>query len=172
MPPLSSIDLATAGALGFAGEQRTGERVAPVEFGYTNVARYTDYGTRDMTLRPDAGRYECGTLNTVGCYGLHAAIEFLLEVEIENIAPAVQALGDQIAEGVRRKGYEVLGTRTPENGAGVVSFRREGLDSGAIVARLREHSIVAAARAGWVRASPHFYITPEEIEKMIALLPQ
>lgn len=147
------------------------EQVEPVEFGWTNVVGYDDYGRRDMTLRPDAGRYECGTLNTVGCYGLHAAIEFLLEVGIENIAPVVQALGDQIAEGVRRKGYEVLGTRTPANGAGVVSFRREGLDSGAIVAKLREHSIIAAARAGWVRASPHFYITPEEIEKMIALLP-
>ena len=147
------------------------ERVEPVEFGWTNVVGYDDYGRRDMTLRPDAGRYECGTLNTVGCYGLRAAIEFLLEVGVENIAPVVQALGDQIAEGVGRKGYEVLGTRTPENGAGVVSFRREGLDSGAIVAKLREHSIIAAARAGRVRASPHFYITPEEIEKMIALLP-
>ena len=25
---------------------------------------------RDMTLRADAGRYECGTLNTIGCFGL------------------------------------------------------------------------------------------------------
>ena len=38
----------------------------------------TTYASRDMTLRPDAGRYECGTLNTIGCYGLKAAIEFLL----------------------------------------------------------------------------------------------
>src|SRR5579863_5343210 len=36
------------------------ERVEPVEFGYTNVAAYTDYATRNMTLRADAGRYECG----------------------------------------------------------------------------------------------------------------
>ncbi len=52
----------------------------PVEFGWTNVAGYADYASRDMTLRQDAGRYECGTLNTIGCYGLRASIEFLLEV--------------------------------------------------------------------------------------------
>ena len=109
-----------------------------MEFGWTNVAGYEDYASRDMTLRPDAGRYECGTLNTIGCYGLRAAIEFLLEICVENIAPVVQGLGDRIAEGVRSKGYEVLGSRTPENGAGVVSFRRADVDSAAAVARLRK----------------------------------
>ena len=67
-------------------------------------AKYADYSSRDMTLRPDAGRYECGTLNTVGCYGQRAAIEFLLEVGIENIAPAVLSRADQLERGVRAKG--------------------------------------------------------------------
>ena len=147
------------------------ERVAPVEFGYTNVARFTDYGTRDMTLRPDAGRYECGTLNTVGCYGLKAALEFLLEVGVERVAPAVQALGDRIADGVRRKGYEVLGRRTAATGAGIVSFRKPGVESGSIVHQLKQQRIVAANRSGWVRTSPHFYISSEEIDRMVEVLP-
>src|ERR1700733_1285130 len=73
------------------------KQVEPVEFGWTNTAHYEDYGRRDLTLRPDAGRYECGTLNTIGCYGLRAAMEFLLEVGIERTAPAVQALTDLLA---------------------------------------------------------------------------
>ncbi|HEX5431238.1 MAG TPA: aminotransferase class V-fold PLP-dependent enzyme [Bryobacteraceae bacterium] len=147
------------------------EQVQPAEFGWTNVANFEDYGSRGLGLRPDAGRYECGTLNTIGCYGLRAALEFLLEVGIERIAPAVQALGDRIAEGARRRGYEVLGARTPANGAGIVSFQKQGLDSAAVVERLRENRIEAAARAGWVRTAPHFYITEEEIEKMLNCLP-
>jgi cysteine desulfurase/selenocysteine lyase len=146
------------------------ERVAPVEFGYTNVARYSDYVTRDMTLRPDAGRYECGTLNTIGCYGLKAAIEFLLQVGVDRVAPAVQALGDRIAAGVAGKGYEVLGRRTPATGAGIVSFRKPGTESAEMVRRLEERGIVAANRSGWVRTSPHFYISPEEIDRMIEVL--
>jgi|SRR5665213_654347 len=151
--------------------KRLWEIVEPVEFGWTNVAGYNDYGSRDMALRPDAGRYECGTLNTIGCFGLRAAIDFLLEVGVEKIGPIVQSLGDQIAEGIRRKGYEVLGERTPENGAGIVSFRKNGIDSAGIIGRLRTENIIAAERAGWVRTSPHFYVEPGEIQKMIELLP-
>lgn len=147
------------------------EQVEPVEFGWTNVAGYKDYGARDMALRNDAGRYECGTLNTIGCFGLRASMEFLLDVGASRMGPMIQALGDQIAEGARRKGYEVSGVRTPETGAGIVSFRKEGVESTAIVAHLKEQKISAAARAGWVRTSPHFYITAEEIDKMVGCLP-
>jgi selenocysteine lyase/cysteine desulfurase len=146
------------------------EQVEPVEFGWTNVAGYNDYGARDMALRKDAGRYECGTLNTIGCFGLRASMEFLLDVGTDRMGPMIQALGDQIAEGARLKGYEVSGVRTPATGAGIVSFRKPGIESTAIVAHLKEQRISAAARAGWVRTSPHFYITAEEIEKMVGCL--
>ena len=147
------------------------DAVEPVEFGWTNVLHYNDYASRDMTLRPDAGRYECGTLNTIGCYGLRAAIEFLLSIGVERIAREVQARGDQVTEGVTAKGYQVLGNRTPANGAGIVSFRKQGVDSRAVVSRLRDQGIIAAPRQGWIRASPHFYISPEDIAELIAALP-
>lgn len=147
------------------------DRVEPVEFGWTNVARYADYASRDMALRADAGRYEPGTLNTIGCFGLRASIEFLLEVGVGEIGQAVQKLGDGIAAGVEAKGYEVMGNRTPETGAGIVSFRKAGIEDKEIVHRLRAAGIAAAPRAGWVRTSPHFYIRPEEIDRMIEVLP-
>lgn len=147
------------------------DRVDPVEFGWTNVAHYADYASRDMSLRPDAGRYECGTLNTIGCFGLRASMEFLLEVGVERIAPHVQELGDHIAEGARRRGCEVLGERSPATGAGIVSFRHREVDARAIVHRLKECGIVAAPRQGWVRTSPHFYISPDDVDRMLEALP-
>jgi len=145
--------------------------IEPVEFGWTNVAHYADYASRDMTLRPDAGRYECGTLNTVGCYGLKAALEFLLEVGIERIAGAVKDLGDRIAQGVLARGYELLDARDSAHAAGIVSFRKEGVESTAIVRRLRSAGVVCAPRQGWVRASPHFYLSPADVERMLDSLP-
>jgi selenocysteine lyase/cysteine desulfurase len=147
------------------------DQVEPVEFGWTNTASFADYSSRDMTLRPDAGRYECGTLNTVGCFGHKAAMEFLLEVGIENIAPAVMDLADQIDRGVREKGYEVMVERTQETGSGIVTFRHPDIDARQIVADLRQHGIMAAPRQGWIRTSPHFYIGPEEIDSMLGFLP-
>lgn len=152
-------------------DQTLQERVEPVEFGWTNVAGYADYGSRNMALRQDAGRYECGTLNTIGCFGLRASIEFLLEVGVDSVAAQVQRLGDQIAQGVAAKGYETLDNRTPATGAGIVSFRKPGQEAGAIVRKLRAEGIAAAPRAGWVRTSPHFYIRPDDIERMLDLLP-
>ena len=32
-------------------------------------------------------------------------------------------------------------------------------------------SVIEGTRAGWVRVSPHFYISPEDIERLIAALP-
>ena len=64
-----------------------------------------------------------------------------------------------------------MGTRTPETGAGIVSFRKPGVDAVALVRTLKERRIVAAPRAGWVRTSPHFYITPQDIDLMLDALP-
>jgi cysteine desulfurase / selenocysteine lyase len=150
--------------------QEVQDSVRPVELGWTNVAKYKDYASRDLTLRPDAGRYECGTLNTIGCYGLRAALEFILEVGVENMAPAILALGDRLAEGAAAKGYEVLGKRTPETGAGIVSVRHPSTDSHLIVRRLKDRGIIAAPRQGWVRMAPHFYISPAEIDRVTAEL--
>jgi cysteine desulfurase/selenocysteine lyase len=145
--------------------------IQPVEFGWTNTARYADYSSRDMTLRPDAGRYECGTLNTIGIYGLRAALDFILEVGVERIGDAVQSLGDRVAAAVAKKGYTLLQPRTPQNGAGIVSFRRDGVDSRVVVRKLRDAGFEPAPRQGWVRVSPHFYIDPDEMDRLAEFLP-
>jgi len=146
------------------------EQVEPVEFGWMNVTSAGDYGARDMTVRSDAARYECGTLNTIGCYGLRAAIEMALEMGVDRVGAAVQALADRIDACVRAKGYEVAVERTPQSGAGIVSFRKAGEDPNAAVDRLKNHGVLAAARAGWIRMSPHFYLTAQEVERAVNYL--
>jgi selenocysteine lyase/cysteine desulfurase len=146
------------------------DQVEPVEFGWTNSAQFFDYSSRDMTLRPDAGRYECGTLNTVGCFGLAASLEFILEVGVDRIAPAVQSRADELYDGVRALGFETLAERTPATGAGIVSFRKPGVESHLIVRRLKDEKVSVAGRQGWVRAAPHFYISPDDVKQVLDVL--
>ena len=147
------------------------EQVRPAEFGWMNAASASDYGSRDMTPRNDAARYECGTLNTIGCFGLAAALEFLLDIGTDRIAPAVTALADRIAHGAAARGYEVMGRRTPETAAGIVSIRKPGVDSAETVRKLWSAGVATAARAGWIRTSPHFYLEASAIDRMLELLP-
>jgi len=147
------------------------DEIEPVEFGWTNAASHVDYASRDMTVRKDAGRFEPGTLNTIGCFGLRAAFAYLNETGVPSIGEAVQAFGDQIAEGARVKGYELMCERTPETGAGIVSMRKEGIDCRVIHSDLRAKRFITAPRAGWLRVSPHFYVSPSDIEAFLTLLP-
>ncbi|HEX4772555.1 MAG TPA: aminotransferase class V-fold PLP-dependent enzyme [Bryobacteraceae bacterium] len=147
------------------------DAVEPVEFGWTNTEHYFDYASRDMTLRPDAGRYECGTLNTIGCFGLRTAIEFLLEIGIPNVAEAVNALAQRLESGARAKGYQLMRDRTEKTGSGIVSFRHPTIDARVIVSDLKRHKILAANRQGWVRVAPHFYLSMEDIDQVLACLP-
>ncbi len=150
------------------------DMVEPVQLGWTNFAHYTDYASRDMTLRPDAGRYEGGTLNTIGCYGVRAALDLLLEVGIDRIQPAVMALADQLAEGARAVGFELSGDRNSATASGIVSIRRPGITSESaaqmMVKHLKDNKIIAASRQGWVRFSPHFYNSPDDIERVVGVL--
>lgn len=151
--------------------QEVQDQVEPLEIGWMNVAGHADFSNREMALRQDAGRYECGTLNTIGIYGLRAAIEFILEVGVDRISPVVQALADRLASAVEQRGYRLMTERTAANGAGIVSFQRDGLDSRMVVRNLREAGFEVAPRQGWVRASPHFYIDANEIDRLAGALP-
>jgi cysteine desulfurase / selenocysteine lyase len=146
------------------------DRIEPVEFGWTNIAGYNDYACRDMTLRTDAGRYEPGTLNTIGCYGLRASMEFLLEVGVENVGPQVLHNAAALAGGAIDKGYELMIPRPAESCSGIVSMQKPGVDSRYVVKQLREARITAAPRQGWVRVSPHLYNNPDDIGRFIEAL--
>lgn len=158
-----------AGVLYIAKEWQ--DRIEPVEFGWTNVAGWADYASRDMTLRKDAGRYEPGTLNVIGSFGLRASMELLLEVGIPAVAKAIVAVTDRLAEGARAKGYEVLGERTPETAAGIVCLRKPGVDARVTHAHLRDRGMFGAPRQGWVRLSPHFYVSLEDADRVVEALP-
>ncbi|HWR51277.1 MAG TPA: aminotransferase class V-fold PLP-dependent enzyme [Bryobacteraceae bacterium] len=146
------------------------DHVEPLEIGWTNFASQT-YGNRNTTLRADASRYECGTLNTIGCYGLRAAIRFLLDIGVDRIAAQVQAHAARLADGAGAKGYEILGPREPSSTSGIVSFRTPRMTAQAVVGHLRKLGIETAPREGWVRTSPHFYLGSADIERTIEALP-
>lgn len=150
-------------------EQSLQDQVEPAEFGWTNVSGFPSF-SREEVLRPDAGRYECGTLNTVGCYGLRASIELFLEAGTENTSRQVDALAQRLYDGVIEKGYQPMAHRDNGSGSGIVTFRKPGVDSEQAARTLAGQGVSLAARHGWLRAAPHFYNTTDEIDRTLQLL--
>ena len=143
--------------------------VEPKEFGWTNVQRFHAFSTEEK-LRTDAGRYECGTLNTIGCFGLRASIELFLEVGVERIAERVLQLADHVAGLATNRGFELAARRRPSTASGIVSFKKAGFDTQTTAERLAANQISVSARHGYVRVAPHFYNTEDEIDRFFALL--
>ena len=148
------------------------ESTPPLTIGWMNVKNAMDYGNYDYTLRPDAGRYECGSYNVPGLMGLKASVELLMDIGIDAIAQRLKHLTDHLIERLTAKGYNVLSPRAQEQWSGSVSFISTKHDLHPIVSRLRqENRIEIAVREGRLRCSPHFYNTEVQLDRLVAALP-
>jgi cysteine desulfurase / selenocysteine lyase len=148
------------------------ERTRPLMVGWMNVINSQDYGNYDYTLRPDAGRFECGSHNVAGLLGLKASLEMLKSVGVENVAERLKVLTDRLVVGLTKKGYRVISPRKGEAWSGIVSFVSEKHKHEEIFRMLRkEKKIEIAVREGRLRCSPHFYNTEEQMDRVVAALP-
>ena len=136
------------------------------------AANASDYLTYDPTPRADAQRFESGTLNTVGIYGLKACFELIEEIGIDVIEARILMLTDQLASGLKEKGYDVVSSRKSNEKSGIVAFRHRNYDSIFLFERLKAHQIVGAVRGDCCRLSPHVYNTETEIDLVLEVLPE
>lgn len=147
-------------------------RTRPLTIGWMNIVNAMDFGTYDYTLKPDARRFECGSLNVAGLLGLKAAVEMLLEVGIAAVADRLKTLGDRLIAGLIERHYPVISPREGESWSGIISFTAPHLDGEQLVKTLRtQHQTEITRRVGRLRASPHFYNTEQQIDDLLALLP-
>lgn len=144
----------------------------PSELGYLCMKSGFDTAERRIDLRDDARRFDTGAYNLAGLAALGAAVDLLLDVGIDEIQWQVKQLTDALAEGLGRRGWQVHSPRTPSEWSGIVSFSSDKHDLAALRRHLlSEFRIVLSLRLGRLRASPHFYNTPDEIEQLVSALP-
>lgn len=144
----------------------------PTEVGYMCMKQPFDSTERKIDLYDDARRFDNGAYNLAGICALGASVNLLLEVGIEEIQRHVKALTDRLVEGLRRQEWQVRSPRTASEWSGIVSFGSDKHDLQALRKHLLdEFRIVVSLRQGRLRASPHFYNTPEEIDQLLDALP-
>jgi cysteine desulfurase/selenocysteine lyase len=151
------------------------DQVHPPLLGWNSVQNAQDFDTFDLTLKPTAARYECGTLTIPAFLAMLASAELLAEVGVEFISSRLKGLGDRLTQGLQDRGYRVASPRNDTSfggeWSGATSFAKAGLDLKAEALRLRrEHQIELAVRGGRLRATPHFYNTEAEIDLLLNAL--
>jgi cysteine desulfurase / selenocysteine lyase len=148
------------------------ERTRPPLIGWMNVIDAQNYGSYNFTLRPDAGRYECGTYNVPGLLAFKSSLEMLLNLGIDAVAARIKTLTDHLIGRLGEKGYQIISPRSNESWSGIVSFVSPAHPHELIFASLRkDHHIEIALREGRLRASPHFYNTEQQMDRLVQILP-
>src|SRR5438477_1682295 len=177
-----SIDCCAAGAgkwlmgppgIGFAYfSPELLERVWPPVVGSASVAGYERYFDYDLTLRPTARRFEESVVSLLDTAAFGAALGLLLEVGPDAIEARVLSLSARLAEGLDRRGYELVEPwpRAPAESSGIVSFRKRRARPQEVLRALEVAHVVARIHQDFVRLSPHFYNTEEEIDRVLEVL--
>ncbi|KAB1082175.1 aminotransferase class V-fold PLP-dependent enzyme [Neorhizobium galegae] len=131
-------------------------------------------------LRPDARRFETWEKNYSVRLGLRAAVEYALEIGLENIEARCSHLSSRLREGLRgMRAVSVHDLGAPL--ASIISFTVNGWNSPAVMAYLTGKGINVSVSPPSstpidahdrqlppvVRASPHYYNTDEEIDAFL-----
>jgi selenocysteine lyase/cysteine desulfurase len=147
------------------------DEMMPCNVGWNSVINESAYLDYNLRLRPDAQRFEEGSLNIMGIYALGAAVGLLLELGIENIQDRILELTDLLIDRLREKGYQITSSTIPKERSGIVCFRSKRNSSTELCRLLSDKGIIVSDRAGSVRVSPHFYNSEEEIQQLVDILP-
>src|SRR2546426_313171 len=149
------------------------ERLTLVTIGTDSVVRGEEYFEYDLTLKPDARRFEEAAPNYPGILGMGAAINLLLRAGPPAVEEAVLNLADRLRDELPSRGYElVLKPTLPSERSGIVSFRHPRMVPAELHTRLREAGVIISLRGDFLRASPHYYNSDEDLDRLLEALPQ
>ena len=104
--------------------ERVLDQIEPTVVGWTSVKGFEQFAHAaldyHLDYRQGALRFECGTLNTVGVYGVGAAVDLFLEVGPATVEAYLLDLSDYLAEQLSSKGYNVVSSRRAGERSGIV----------------------------------------------------
>lgn len=160
------------------GKKHLLENMEPVEFGGEMIDFVELY---DSTWKELPWKFEGGTPNIAGGIGLGAAIDFLNEVGMDNIAAHDQHLAAYAVERLSQiEGVTIYGPLDPAKRAGLVTFNIKDvhphdvatvLDAEGIAVRAGHHCAQPLMKwlkvASTARASFYLYNTEEDIDKLV-----
>jgi selenocysteine lyase/cysteine desulfurase len=108
----------------------------------------------------------------LGALSLATSMDVLQTAGLGRIGSHILALTDRLDEGLRSRGYTILGDRSrDEVKSGIVSFTRPDVDPLALGRRLGEAQICVTYRSTGIRVAPHGHNTVDDIDALLSALP-
>ena len=139
------------------------------QYGWHMVEDHFNFDRRDWQPAASARRFECGSPNMLGIYGLNASLSLLLEIGMDIVEQRILEHTDYLHQSLNlNPDLLVLSDPTPGRYAGIITFRHQEHDNTALFHYLRNQNVVCAERGGGIRFSPHCYTTIAHLDRALA----
>ena len=130
------------------------------------------YDETNLAYKDIPDKFQTGFRNYVGFVGLEASINYMLQFGLNNIRSKIMKLSNQMREELSKiSGITLFGPEDQSKRTSIVSFSIDGQEPQKIVELLEKKKIVIAVREivdkKILRASPHFFNSEEEIQKVM-----
>lgn len=148
--------------------ERAMTEIHPPYVGWLGVTNPEDFLNYDLTLAEDGRRFDEGSPNLVGLYGLDAALGLILDVGIETIERRVHSLTDRLVAGLEQLGCEIASPRGEGEWSGIVSFAPPSGASRPLCEYLHSRGIITSLRDRLVRAACHYWNDEDDVDTAVA----
>jgi selenocysteine lyase/cysteine desulfurase len=130
--------------------------------------RQFDFDTRSFEYREDARRFEMGTPALPTVYTALGGQEVIDEVGMDAVVARNRELTLHLVDAAVDAGLGVRVSPDLRSRSAIVTIPHE--DPPAAVRHLARHGIIVDHRPGYVRVSPHFYNTKDEVGRCVEVL--
>ena len=134
----------------------------PPLLGWKSIVNEFEYETVDFNLKPNALKFEEGSLPIANILALGASLKLLNKIGIQNVQNEIQRLGDLIIKLATERGFQ-LNTPIEKESRGGAIVISGNFDSDVVKEKLGEKYIMVKSRGGGLRVAPHVYNTDEEV---------
>jgi selenocysteine lyase/cysteine desulfurase len=146
-------------------------RVPPL-VGWMGKPAPFDFSPSELSLAPDARRFQLSTISYSSAAGLSASIQLLTGIGLASIRDHARRLAASLVEQVAPLGWTPYRPLSDRSASGhIVSLRHPAAVPEEIQARLAsEHRIITSSRGGGIRVSLHAYNSAADVRALTQAL--
>ncbi|MCX7876796.1 MAG: aminotransferase class V-fold PLP-dependent enzyme [Melioribacteraceae bacterium] len=134
--------------------------------GWLSVKNENNFLNYQLDLKDSAERFQNGTVNTLGVCLFDASLDLFIETGIKNIENEIRDNSFYLINKLNEIGVvPILKNVDKNNLSGIVTFNYENNKD--LYEKLISKKVMCALREGYIRLSPHFYNTKEEMDLVV-----
>jgi len=141
------------------------------QYGWHMVKNPVDFDKTEWQIAENAMRFECGSPNMLGIFGLQASLSLLLEIGMEVVEAKVKNNANYLFDQLSALPNITLNCPIDENKrVGIINFKSSKISNDALFDLLTKQHIFCAKRGKGIRLSPHYYTPKAHLDRALAII--